>query len=70
MLWHLTAGFLYVEIALFVVFLLPIVSTRNWSRLFKLQWVQTITTFSKYYFNLFVMLLFIVFAGKSMISLP
>ncbi|TPP67505.1 B-cell receptor-associated protein 31 [Fasciola gigantica] len=60
MLWHLTAAFLYLEMFLFFILLSPLVSTRSWAKLFKLHWVQSLTTFSKYYFNLFLMLLVIV----------
>ncbi|KAF6767929.1 hypothetical protein AHF37_11375 [Paragonimus kellicotti] len=57
MLWHLTAGFLYAEMFTVFLFMLPLFSSRTWSRFFKIGWVQKVAEFSHYYFNFFLVLL-------------
>ncbi|CAL8068185.1 unnamed protein product [Calicophoron daubneyi] len=60
MLWHLTAGFLYLEMFLVFLMMLPILSTRSWAKLFKSSWVKSVANFSSFYFNFFLLLLVIV----------
>ncbi|KAF8566894.1 hypothetical protein P879_08030 [Paragonimus westermani] len=57
MLWHLTAGFLYAEMFTVFLFMLPLFSSRTWSKFFKTAWVQKVAEFSNYYFNFFLVLL-------------
>ncbi|CAH8659720.1 unnamed protein product [Dicrocoelium dendriticum] len=65
MLWHITAGFLYVEMFVVFLFMLPLFSTRSWSKFFKSSWVKKVTAFSNYYFNFFLILLGLVLVEAS-----
>ncbi|KAF7255415.1 hypothetical protein EG68_07109 [Paragonimus skrjabini miyazakii] len=64
MLWHLTAGFLYAEMFTVFVVMLPLFSSRTWSKFFKIGWVQKVAEFSNYYFNFFLVLLGMVLVGE------
>ena len=55
--WTLIAGFLYAEIVVVLLFLLPFVSNRAWSKLFKSNFLKGLENQFIYYFYILVDLL-------------
>ena len=49
--WTLVAGFLYVEIAVVLLLLLPFISATRWNKIFKSRIVAALSTFSTIYFR-------------------
>jgi len=59
--WTLIAGFLYVEIAVMFLFLIPFISNRAWSKLFKSRFLKGIENQFVYYFYILVAILVLFF---------
>jgi len=59
--WTLIAGFLYAEIAVVLLLLLPFVSNRRWSQLFKSRFLRGIENQLIYYFYILFAILVLFF---------
>uniref|UniRef100_A0A1B6EE10 Endoplasmic reticulum transmembrane protein n=1 Tax=Clastoptera arizonana TaxID=38151 RepID=A0A1B6EE10_9HEMI len=66
--WTLIASFLYVEIAIVLLFVLPVASPKRWQKLFKSRFLQVITSQASWYFGfiMFVLVLFLLDAVREM----
>lgn len=66
--WTLIASFLYVEIAVVLLFVLPIASPQRWQRFFRSRFLQMINRQAQMYFYLLlgVLLLFLLDAIREM----
>lgn len=66
--WTLIAGFLYAEIFVVLLLVLPIASPRRWQKLFKSRFLQAITNQASWYFAiiLFILVLFLCDAIREM----
>ena len=62
--WTLIAGFLYAEIAVVLLLLLPFVSNRRWSQLFKSRFLRGIENQLIYYFYILFAILVLFFLGN------
>ncbi len=61
--WTLIAGFLYAEIAVIVLLLLPFLSNRTWNKLFKSRFLMGLEKQLIYYFYVVVAILVLFFLG-------
>jgi len=59
--WTLVAGFLYAEIAVVLILLIPFISATRWSKIFKSRIVSALSTFSTIYFRATVAVLLLLF---------
>ncbi|XP_015788247.1 B-cell receptor-associated protein 31 [Tetranychus urticae] len=59
--WTLVATFLYIEIAIVIILLLPIISPRKWQSFFKSRFLQSIERQSNLYFTGFLLILVLLF---------
>lgn len=66
--WTLIASFLYVEIAVVLLFVLPIASPQRWQRFFRSRFLQMINRQASMYFFLLlaVLVLFLLDAIREM----
>lgn len=66
--WTLIAGFLYLEIVVVLLLVLPIASPKRWQKIFKSRFVQTFSNQASWYFAiiLFVLILFLLDAIREM----
>jgi hypothetical protein len=64
--WTLIAGFLYAEIVVLLLFLIPFISNRAWNRLFKSRFLKGIENQFIYYFFILVAILILFFLGEYM----
>lgn len=55
--WTLVATFLYAEIALVLLFVLPLISARRWNALLKSRFLQVLSRQALWYFGLIVLVL-------------
>ncbi len=62
--WTLIAGFLYAEIVVVLLFLIPFISNKAWSKLFKSRFLKGIENQFIYYFYILVAILVLFFLGK------
>ncbi len=62
--WTLIAGFLYAEIGVILLLLVPFVSTRTWNKLFKSKFLKGLENQLFYYFYVLVAILVLFFLGK------
>ncbi|XP_077980992.1 B-cell receptor-associated protein 31-like [Glandiceps talaboti] len=59
--WTFVAGFLYAEIALVVILMIPFISPKMWQKVFKSRMVTVFSSYAFIYFNFFIFILFILF---------
>jgi len=59
--WTLIAGFLYAEIVIVLLFLIPFVSNRVWNNIFKSRFLQGIENQLQYYFYVILAILVLFF---------
>ncbi len=59
------AGFLYAEIAVIVLLLLPFLSNRTWNKLFKSRFLMGLEKQLIYYFYVVVAILVLFFLGET-----
>lgn len=66
--WTLIAGFLYAEIAVVLLLVLPVASPSRWQKLFKSRFLQAVTNQASWYFAiiLFILVLFLCDAIREM----
>lgn len=66
--WVLIAGFLYVEIAIVLLLVLPVASPKRWNSLFKSRFLQGLQQQAGIYFGflLFILVLFLLDAIREM----
>lgn len=66
--WMLAAGFLYVEVFLVALLVLPVASPRRWARIFKSRVLSILTSQVQIYFYIFfaILVLFLVDAVREM----
>lgn len=66
--WTVIAAFLYLEIAIVLLLVLPIFSPRRWQKIFKSRFLQALASQASWYFAiiLFVLVLFLVDAIREM----
>ncbi len=62
--WTLIAGFLYAEIAVVLLLLLPFLSNRAWNRLFRSRFLKGLESQLVYYFYVLVAILILFFLGE------
>ena len=62
--WTLIAGFLYTEIVVVLLLLIPFVSPRTWNKLFKSRFLKGLENQLIYYFYVLVAILVLFFLGK------
>jgi len=59
--WTLVAGFLYVEIAVVILLLLPIIPPKTWQKFFKSRFLKSLESQSNLYFSGFLIILVLLF---------
>ncbi|KAL3853289.1 hypothetical protein ACJMK2_016842 [Sinanodonta woodiana] len=59
--WTFVATFLYVEIGVIVILLLPFISPFRWQKIFRSRMVASFSTYSHIYFNVLIAILFLLF---------
>jgi len=59
--WNLIAGFLYVEIGVMLLFLIPFISNKTWRKLFKSRFLNAVEKQLIYYFYIVVAILVLFF---------
>merc|ERR1712136_573122 len=59
--WTLVATFLYTEIAVVIILLLPFISPTRWNAIFQSNAIKTFKSTSHYYFRFSVGILFLLF---------
>jgi len=59
--WTIIAGFLYLEIALVLLLVLPFISPSKWQKVFKSKFLKGLESQSSIYFNVFIVLLVLFF---------
>ena len=66
--WQLIAGFLYAEIFVVLLLVLPVASPKRWQRLFKSKFLQSLTAQASIYFLvlLAILVLFLLDAIREM----
>ncbi|CAI2732797.1 unnamed protein product [Schistosoma spindalis] len=62
MLWHIVVAFLYSEMFVVLLMILPFFSSQTWSKFFKFSIIQKISEKSSFYFRLFLVMLVCVLA--------
>lgn len=62
--WELVVGFLYFEIILVFVLLLPFLSPQTWQKLFKSNLVKRLSAGATYYFSFVIIVLVFLFADS------
>nr|QCD16725.1 B-cell receptor-associated protein 31 [Sogatella furcifera] len=55
--WTLIAGFLYLEIAVVLLLVLPVASPKRWQKIFKSRFMQTFSNQASWYFGLILLIL-------------
>ena len=63
--WTLIAGFLYTEIGVVLLLLIPLVSPRAWNKLFKSRFLKGLENQLIYYFYVLVAILVLFFLGNT-----
>lgn len=66
--WTLIAGFLYTEIAIVLLLVLPVASARRWNQLFKSKFLQGVQRQAGVYFMILlgILILFLLDAIREM----
>lgn len=66
--WTLIAGFLYIEVAIVLLLVLPIASPTRWQKLFKSRFLQSISNQASIYFVILlgILVLFLLDAIREM----
>lgn len=66
--WTLAAGFLYIEVAIVLLLVLPVASPTRWQKFFKSRFLQSITNQASIYFIILlgVLVLFLLDAIREM----
>lgn len=59
--WTLVAGFLYAEMAVVLLLMLPIVSASMWQRFFKSRFLKSLAAYANFYFSAFFVVLLLLF---------
>ncbi|XP_033745137.1 B-cell receptor-associated protein 31-like [Pecten maximus] len=62
--WTFIATFLYFEIALVILLLLPFVSPARWQKIFRSNIVSSASAYSYIYFNVFIAILLLLFVDS------
>jgi len=59
--WTIVAAFLYAEMAVCILLMLPFISPSSWRKLFKSRLFNALTTYGNIYFTIFIAILIILF---------
>lgn len=59
--WTLVAGFLYIEVAVVLLLLLPFISARRWHSLFRSRFLKALEGQSMFYFYVLLLMLVLLF---------
>ncbi|GIY09463.1 b-cell receptor-associated protein 29 [Caerostris extrusa] len=59
--WTLVAGFLYAEIGVVLLLMLPFISATMWQKLFKSRFIRSLAAYSNFYFSAFFVILLLLF---------
>lgn len=59
--WTLVAGFLYAEMAVVLILMLPFISATMWQKLFKSNFLRSLASYSNFYFSAFFVILLLLF---------
>ncbi|XP_061178804.1 B-cell receptor-associated protein 31-like [Saccostrea echinata] len=62
--WTFVATFMYIEIGVVIVLLLPFVSPSRWQKIFKSRIVSSASSYSYIYFNVFIAILLLLFVDS------
>eukprot|EP00105_Crassostrea_gigas_P044306 XP_019928454.1 PREDICTED: B-cell receptor-associated protein 31 [Crassostrea gigas] len=62
--WTFVASFMYIEIAVVIILLLPFVSPGRWQKIFRSRLVSGVSAYSNIYFNVFIAILLILFVDS------
>jgi len=59
--WTFIAIFLYFELAVIAILLLPFISAYRWQKIFRSKLINTLASYSNIYFNVFILILLLLF---------
>ncbi|XP_070557524.1 B-cell receptor-associated protein 31-like [Ptychodera flava] len=59
--WTFVAGFLYTEIVLVILLMLPFIKPQMWQKIFKSRLMAIFSSYSNIYFNVFIAILLLLF---------
>lgn len=62
--WTFVASFMYIEIAVVIILLLPFVSPGRWQKILRSRLVSSVSAYSNIYFNVFIAVLLILFVDS------
>lgn len=62
--WTFIASFLYVEIFLVIILLLPFISPSRWQKVFRSRIISTVSAYSNIYFNVLIAVLLLFFVDS------
>ncbi|ELU03196.1 hypothetical protein CAPTEDRAFT_172169 [Capitella teleta] len=62
--WTFIATFLYTEIFVVALLLLPVISAQRWQKIFRSRLLNAFRSYSNLYFNVFIVILLILFADS------
>jgi len=62
--WTLVATFLYAELAVVVLLLLPFISARTWQKFFKSRFLKSLENQANLYFTVFIIILALLFVDS------
>uniref|UniRef100_A0A6B0TWB9 BAP29/BAP31 transmembrane domain-containing protein n=1 Tax=Ixodes ricinus TaxID=34613 RepID=A0A6B0TWB9_IXORI len=64
--WTIVAAFLYAEIAVVLLLMIPFISPRAWNRVFKSRFFKSLGAQADIYFTVMIVVLFLFFFGKAL----
>jgi len=62
--WTLVAAFLYAELAVVILLLLPFISARTWQKLLKSRFLKSLESQANLYFTVFIIILLLLFVDS------
>ncbi|XP_048739158.1 B-cell receptor-associated protein 31-like [Ostrea edulis] len=62
--WTFVATFMYIEIGVVILLLLPFVSPGRWQKIFRSRLVSNVSSYSHIYFNVFIAILLLLFVDS------
>jgi B-cell receptor-associated protein 31 len=59
--WTLVAGFLYAEMAVTLLMMLPLISATMWQKFFRSRFLRSLAAYANFYFSAFFLILLLLF---------